>query len=166
MVMTAVNNDKITLKVVGLGHNFTFETTREDTVADVKAAVEHYTSLPSVYQKILARGKKLNDDNASLSSMGIQNRTRMMLLPSDVYNEDRAGFETIKRLSDEIDKMISSGNATENSPTSFAIHEQITQICCKLDGIDTHGSETLRNLRKKAILKAEAFDQSSSSSSY
>jgi len=168
MAATAVDNDKITLKVAGLGHSFTFDANTKNTqstVADVKAEVERQTSLPCGYQRLLARGKKLDDDAATLSSLGIQNRTRIMLLHNEAYNQDREGFEAIRKLSNEIDETIASANATEKGMSSIEIHERVTQICCKLDGIDTHGSETLRVMRKQAVVKAESLDRSSSSSS-
>lgn len=164
----AATVEKITLKIVGLGHSFTFDANINNTlstVADVKAEVEHQTSLPCEYQRLLARGKKLEDDADTLNSLGIQNRTRIMLLRNEAYNQDREGFEAIRRLSNEIDSTIASINATEKGISSVGIHELVTQICCKLDGIDTHGSETLRAMRKQTIAKAESLDQSSSPSS-
>jgi hypothetical protein len=51
--------------------------------------------------------------------------------------------------------------ATKQSETSPEVtHELLTQICCKLDSVDTHGSEHLRAMRKHALERAQSMDDS------
>mmetsp|Transcript_8176 Transcript_8176/g.11787 ORF Transcript_8176/g.11787 Transcript_8176/m.11787 type:complete len:173 (+) Transcript_8176:201-719(+) len=146
---------QLTIRVGGLGHTVTLENIPSTTtIGDIKAHVEQQCSLPAEYQRLLARGKKLNDDTATLKSLQIPNRTRIMLLHNESYATDREGVEAISSILHEIDEVSSKANTL--SPK--VIHELVTRLCCKLDGIETHGSETLRAMRKQAIAKAEAID--------
>ena len=65
----------------------------------------------------------------------------------------------INALTKEIDELAAKANSTSPAVTD----ELVTQIFCKLDAIDTNGSDKLRTMRKQAIAKAEALDISSSS---
>lgn len=156
--VTQQQQQQLTLRVTGLGHKLTFEIPSSATLAHLKAEIERQISLPAPYQQLIARGKKLdgtNDDEASLESLGIQDRTSIMLLHNKVYATDQAGVTAITELLNEIDEL--SAKAEDTAPN--VVHEMVTQICCKLDGIDINGSEHLRSMRKKAIAKAESIDR-------
>jgi hypothetical protein len=151
--------DNLTLRVAGLGHSLTLDMDKSSTVGALKEQVERETDLPAGYQRLVARGKKLDDDSATLASLGIEHRTKLMLLHNEFYAADEAGVTAISALTKAIDAL--AANADSTSPV--VIHEFVTQICCKLDAIDTNGSDKLRTMRKNAIAKAEALDISSSS---
>lgn len=152
-VMTDTNKN-LTLRVTGLGHSLTFDVPCTATVGDVKAEVERLSALPAAYQLLIAHRKKLEDDEATLSSFEIGHHTRFMLLHNECYAADAEGVTTINALVKEIDDLAAKSESAEG------IHEVVTQICCKLDGVDTHGSEPLRAMRKQALAKAQAIDKS------
>lgn len=151
--------ENLTLRVTGLGHSMTLNMKKTGTVGALKEQVERETELPAGYQRLVARGKKLDDDSVTLESLGIEDRTRLMLLHNQFYAADQAGVTAINALTKEIDELAAKANSTSPAVT----HELVTQIFCKLDAIDTNGSDKLRTMRKQAIAKAEALDISSSS---
>lgn len=157
---TMADSDSLTLRVSGLGHKLTFDMKPSSTVGEVKAEIEKQTSLPAAYQRLIVHGKKLEDDSVTLTELDIQHRTRVMLLHNETYAADKEGAEAISALVKEMDELASS-----SSRTAETVHELVTQICCKLDAVDTHGSETLRVMRKNAMAKAEELSSSSPSSS-
>ena len=147
------DGNNLTLRVTGLGHNLTLNVPCTATVGDVKAEIERLTALPAAYQLLITHRQKLEDDEATLSSFEI-GRGRFMLLHNKLYAADVEGITTINALMKEIDDLAASQSKSPN-----VIHELVTQICCRLDGIDTHGSEPLRAMRKQALEKAEAIDK-------
>jgi len=150
-----MSDDKLlTLRVAGLGHKLTFDMKPAATIGEVKAEIQRQTSLPAAYQRLIVHGKKLDNGSLSLSDAAIQHRTRIMLLHNEMYAADREGVEAITTLLQEMDELESN-----NSLQPEAVHELITLICCKLDAIDTHGSETLRAMRKEALQRAEAISK-------
>lgn len=150
--------EKLTIRVVGLGHDVTFDVPPSATVGDLKGEVENRTSLLPAYQRLISRGKNLEDDAATLETVGIEHRTRLMLLHSERFAADREGVSRIAALEGEIDEL----ESRSASLSEAEIHELVTQICCKLDGVDTRGSESLRAMRKRAIKRAEDLDRSQS----
>jgi hypothetical protein len=154
-----MEEESLTLRVVGLGHKLTFELRPSATIGDTKAEIEAHTSLPREYTRLIARGKKLDDDGVTLAEAGIVDRTSLMLLKNKLYATDQEGLTKIMELTKELDDLTEKMDTT----SAAAIHETVTQICCKLDGIDTHGSSTLRSMRKRAIERAEALDNSKGS---
>jgi hypothetical protein len=158
--MATADSGNITLRVAGLGHSLTFQVSATATVGDVKAEIEKSSSLPAPYQRLVARGKKLDDDQTTLKSAGIQDRTRLMLLHNELYAADREGFTAISALVKEIDDL-AAANAASNPAQ---VREMVTQICIKLDSVDTHGSKSLRDFKRQAIAKAEAIENKSAES--
>ena len=59
-------------------------------------------------------------------------------------------------MSKEIDVLSSRCNSEPLSKE--VISELVTRICCKLDEVDTRGSDNLRSKRKELLKKAEAID--------
>lgn len=154
-----MTDNLLTLKVTGLGHKITLEVAETATVSDLKQDIHsHVPTLPPTYQRLLCRGKKLDDNEATLSSLNIKNRTSIMLLHNELYAADKEAMEAISLLEQEIHELA----ATQGEIPKDVLQERITLICCKLDGVDTHGSESLRAMRKEALKKAEALDSSSS----
>lgn len=155
----------ITLRVTGLGHSLTFHVPLTATVGDVKAEVERQTSLPAAYQLLIAHRKKLEDDAASLmdsldSSSIAHTFTKIILLHSKLYAEDAEGVKTITALLQEMDELATTTTSNNEQSTFETTHELLTQICCKLDSVDTHGSENLRAMRRRALEKAQTMDES------
>eukprot|EP00546_Thalassionema_frauenfeldii_P016342 CAMPEP_0178896900 /NCGR_PEP_ID=MMETSP0786-20121207/1443_1 /TAXON_ID=186022 /ORGANISM="Thalassionema frauenfeldii, Strain CCMP 1798" /LENGTH=154 /DNA_ID=CAMNT_0020567381 /DNA_START=58 /DNA_END=519 /DNA_ORIENTATION=- len=146
----------LTLRVAGLGHNLILEVSSLSTLKDLKLEIESRTSLPVGYQRLIGRGmKNLDNDEVTLESLDIQDRTKLLLLHNKNYAIDKEGLEAINELQKEIDQL--SANIDAEKPE--VVRELVTRICCKLDGIDTQGSNTLRALRKEAIRKAESLDK-------
>lgn len=142
------------LRVAGLGHAITLETEASTTIASLKQEIERHTKIPVMYQRLLARGKKLETDNQSIKEAGIEDRTKVMLLHNATYAQEKDGYEVLARLGQEIDDLESKKHST----THHVISELVTRICCKLDAVEINGSENLRALRKKLIRKAEGID--------
>lgn len=155
MLMADTNN--LALRVTGLGHNLTFNIPCTATVGDVKAEIERLTALPAAYQLLIAHRQLLEDNEATLSSIEIGKNGRFMLLHNKLYAADVEGITTINALTKEMDDLTAAASESPN----VMIHELVTQICCKLDNIDTHGSEPLRAMRKQALEKAQAIDKKS-----
>uniref|UniRef100_A0A7S2H4E9 Ubiquitin-like domain-containing protein n=1 Tax=Helicotheca tamesis TaxID=374047 RepID=A0A7S2H4E9_9STRA len=151
--------DNLTLKVVGLGHTVSIDISPSATVRDLQKEVESQTSLPAAYQRLIFRGKKLDDDSRVLGQdndgLGIEHRTRLMLLHNEFFAADKKGIDAINaQLSgiDDLEKKIKEGSLQHK-----VVDELITRICCNLDAVDTNGSERLRAMRKDAIRKAESL---------
>jgi large subunit ribosomal protein L40e len=145
----------ITLRVTGLGHTLTLEVESSLTVGELKQRIEDDTELPVDYQRLLARGSKLEDNESTLASEGIKDRTKIMLMHSALYAQEKEGFEALSKLSKEIDDLA----AKKDSSSPIFVREEVTRICCRLDEVDTKGSSNLRATRKKLLAKAEALDE-------
>jgi hypothetical protein len=145
----------ITLRVTGLGHTLTLEVESSLTVGEMKQRIEDDTEIPVEYQRLLARGSKLDNNDSTLASEGIKDRTKIMLIHSALYAQEKEGFEALSKLSKEIDDLA----AEKDSSSPISIHELVTIICCRLDDVDTKGSSNLRSKRKNLLAKAEALDE-------
>ena len=122
-----------------------------------KLCLEENTKLPPEYQKLLARGSKLEDDGMSLAEAGIKDRTKIMLMHSAAYVAEKEGFEQLSKVELEITELA----AKRDSLASVALGELVTRICCKLDEIQTKGSANLKARRKTLLQRAEALDPTS-----
>lgn len=152
-----IPSENLTLRVAGLGHSITIEVPGDSSVGTLKSLIEEKTNLPSEYQKLLARGSKLEDDALSLSEAGIKDRTKIMLMHSAVYASEKDGFEQLSKVEVEITELA----AKKDSLASVAFSELVTRICCKLDEIPTNGSANLRSRRKALLQRAQALDTTS-----
>lgn len=144
----------ITLRVTGLGHTLTLEIESSTTVGDLKDCIQQHTHLPSEYQRILARGSKLEDNDCTLEDASIKDRTKIMLMHSALYIQEKEAFESLSKLSKEIDEL--AEKKASKSPDE--IREDVTNICCRLDQVDVKGSENLRAKRKALLAAAESLD--------
>ena len=141
--------DSITLRVAGLGHKLTLTLAPDETILSLKNKIETQTTLPAEYQRLICHGKNLNDDSVTVHDL---DRTKILLVHSALYNQDKDSFEALQKLNAEIKRSAALEDADLKS-------ELATQICCKLDAIDIHDSPTLRRLRKAALQAAEALDR-------
>ena len=87
----------LTFKITGLGHNLTLELAAEKTVGDLKAKIEESSGLPPCYQRLLARRLKLEDNSVSLEDAGLKDRTKIMLLHSPLYSQEKDAFELVMK---------------------------------------------------------------------
>ena len=144
----------VSIKIAGLGHNFTLEmASPKETLGSLKSQIERHTELLPAYQRLVCRGLKLDDDSQSLEDIGIVDRTKIMLLHSPLYAQEKDTFEALMTVSTEIDDL---GGQSGVEPKVMT--ELVTRICCKLDAIDTAGSTHLRAKRKELLKKAESID--------
>jgi hypothetical protein len=152
----ASDASSITLRITGLGHTLTLKFSSSTTIGCLKQEIASHTKLPAVYQRLLARGSKLESDTVTLEDAGLMDRTRIMLLHNALYAQEKEGFEALSALAKEIEDLAQ----TKDSISSTAMSEMVTRICCKLDEVDTKGSENLRSQRKELIRKAESMEAS------
>ena len=153
----------ITLRVSGLGHTITLEnvSSTNTTVGQLKGMIETQTKIPAIYQRLISRGHKLDEDNdgITLHNIGMKDRTKIMLLHNKLYGIEKDGYEELMKLSQELDDLILKKKEEEKEEETGGedgvIHELVTRICCKLDSVDIKGSEHLKQLRKSLIQKAE-----------
>ena len=94
--------------------------------------------------------------------IGLEDRTKLLLLHSPLYATDKEGVETLKGIHAEIDKVDAGRRSREMD--NKTVHELITQLCCKCDEVETNGSEALRMMRKETIRRAEGVAKKSDES--
>lgn len=151
----------ILLRIAGLGHHVELEISPTATLADLKDEVHKQTGVPASYQRLVAKQKKMEDDSLVLgpSGIGLETRTKILLLHSPRYAQDKGGIETLTNLNKEIDKIDERRRSREMEDK--VVQELIIQICCKIDCVETNGSDALRKMRKQTIQKAEKVAQKS-----
>ncbi len=162
----------ILLRVAGLGHHVEFEISPTATLADLKDEVHKLTGVPSSYQRLVAKGKKMEDDslmlgpsivdesnNEEAAGIGLETRTKILLLHSPRYAQDKGGIEALTNLKREIGKIDERRRGRELDDK--VVQELIIQICCKADAVETNGSDDLRKMRKQTIQMAEMVAQKS-----
>ena len=165
----------LTLRITGLGHSLTLELeSNTTTVGALKDHIYHDTGLAPCYQRMLApRGCKLENDTSTLDEAGLKDQTKLMLLHSALYAQEKDGAEALASIAREIKELSQQLQQQQNSTTdttrdttttekmeSKVVSELVTRICCKLDAVDTMGSETLRAQRKELLQQAERIEQS------
>ena len=147
------------LRIAGLGHSLPLEVDADTTtVGALKEIIETNTGLPPCYQRLLARGTKLDSaesESLSLKDAGVKDRTKIMLLHSAVYAQEKQGFEALAAIASEVDDL--ANKASTMDPKLMA--ELVTRLCCRLDEVDTAGSANLRARRKALLHRAEKLEQ-------
>lgn len=153
------------LRIAGLGHRFEIDATAAATLENLKEEIERKTSIPAPYQRLVARRKKLDDDTMVLGptvmdqntivSMGIgfENKTKICLLHSPLYGQDKEGIEKLTSLGKDIDRIDMGRRSREMN--NELVQELIIQVCCKIDAVETNGSDALRKMRKLTVKRAE-----------
>lgn len=140
----------VRLRISGLGHNVEIDVTKVTTLGQVKENVSERTDIPAPYILLLSRGKKLLDGEATLEDLGILDRTRLMLMHGPGWHTDRAGVEEIQSVSKSLDEL-----EAKNDIEPKVVDELVTQACIRLDHVDVGQSETLRELRRSLLRRAE-----------
>ncbi|KAL7533459.1 hypothetical protein ACHAXR_010385 [Thalassiosira sp. AJA248-18] len=155
----------IRLRIAGLGHAIELEASPTATLGELKEEIAGKIDLPPPYQRLVAKRKKLDDDTMVLGptimdgntilgmGIGLEDRTKILLLHSPLYANDKEGIDKLSELNKEINK-IDMARRTRDMKNKM-VQELIIQICCKIDGVDTNGSESLRTYRKLTVKKAE-----------
>ncbi|KAL1510580.1 hypothetical protein AB1Y20_006881 [Prymnesium parvum] len=143
------------LKVQGAGHDVQLTLAEDATILQLKEAIEASTGLVPVYQRLLFRGKTFDEDSALASSVGIADRTKVMLMHSQAYAQDRQAIEAIAALALELDAL----EARRETVDAAVLDELSTQICCKLDAVEVGDSHALRMRRKAQLKRCEELVQ-------
>lgn len=107
-------------------------------------------------------GTIYNDSGIQSIGIGLEDRTKILLLHSAQHAQDKAGVDALDALNKEIDQIDEKRISREYD--NVTVHELITQICCKIDGVETNGSEALRRMRRGAIRRAEGVAKKSDES--
>lgn len=104
------------------------------------------------------------DQSHAVQSIGIglQDRAKILLLHSAQYTVDKTGVDALTALSKQIAEV--DARRVSRDIGNQEVHELITQLCCKIDGVETNGSEALRRMRKSTIRKAEGVAKKSDES--
>lgn len=183
MAKTTTTAATIRLRVSNLGgfppyHDI--EISPSSTLLDLKMEIEKRTSLPPPYQRLIAKRKRMDDDTMVLGTrvigdgegggdgsgttsgtsssvlgigIGLVDGEKVLLLHSPLYEKDRGGIDKLNEHIVEIDRINAArASGTMNDKT---VQELIIQVCCKLDCVETNGSEALRMMRKATIRRAE-----------
>lgn len=171
-IVATLGSGVIRLRIAGLGHSFELDAAPTATLGDLKEEIERKIHLPSPYQRLVAKRKKLDDDTMVLGptimdggntiismGIGIEDRTKILLLHSPAYENDREGIDKLTTLMKEIHK-IDAKRRTRDMDNK-TVQELIIQICCKIDCVETNGSEPLRAFRKSTVRKAEGVAKKS-----
>ena len=151
----------ITLRVtIPGGRKVTLEVDPSSTtVRDLKAKLFHLGAPPPEYLRLLSRGKKLEEEDVALETLGIQHRTAIMALHNQLYVQDQEGVQAVDKILQQA-KMLEDPSLAAN-----VVHERVTQLCCQLDNVDTKGSETLRQYRKTALSQVQQVEEARSKES-
>ena len=149
--------DELRLRISGCGHNVDITVSADATLGELKKLIEAATALPPPFQRLVARGCKLEDDGAGIAAAGVADRTKLMLMHSAEYAADAQAFEALSAVSKEIAELEKRADLS-----AAAREELVTQVCCKLDAVEVNGSSTLRELRRAQLKRAQAISASGS----
>ena len=173
----------VSIQVRGLGHKISITLPPSDTLSSLQNRIEDETGLPPGYQRLIIRGKTLTGDGyLTLQQLGLLpgSKSKAILMHSPTFGVDKGSMEQLTKLNLELDMLelkkkgedISSGSVSgsvsSNTLSLSSCRKQIskaeaqnliTNICCKLDEIDLHNSNTLREIRRKIFKRAENLDQ-------
>jgi hypothetical protein len=164
----------ITLRLAGLGHHFELPIESTATLQDLKLAIQKKIDLSPEYQRLVAKHKSMDDDSMVLGGtiyndsgvqsigIGLVDKTKILIMHSAQYSQDKSGVDQLNELVKQIDDVDAKRISRELD--NVAVHEFITQLCCKIDGVETNGSEALRRMRKATIRRAEGVAKKSDES--
>lgn len=172
-----------TLRIVGLGHNLILKNLDQEfgvvTISDLWRQIYMKTGLPPQYQRLIGPKRfKIdcedyynnteNDGGGNKSAttylvkLGIQDRTKLLLLHSPVYGKEQDSYERLVHIENEIRELQQRIQQNSGSGGKYRnkhyVAELITKICCKLDGVEIQGSHNLRKQRKGLLRKAEELE--------
>ena len=183
---TAAADITITLRITGLGHNMTLKdlSSTTMTMAELMTKIYNSTGIIPRYQRLIGpRGLKIdsNNDNSNdngnggdektLFEIGIKDRTKLILMHSPLYSNEKDSYEKLIGIEKEINDLensiliresINNNNNSNNNNNDhqkpIVVSEMVTRICCKLDLVDTVGSIFIRLKRKELIKKVEGLE--------
>ena len=180
---TAAADITITLRITGLGHNMTLKdlSSTTMTMAELMTKIYNSTGIIPRYQRLIgSRGLKIdsNNDNSNdndngnggdektLFEIGIKDRTKLILMHSPLYSNEKDSYEKLIGIEKEINDLKNSiliresiNNDNNNDHKKpIVVSEMVTRICCKLDLVDTVGSIFIRLKRKELIKKVEGLE--------
>ena len=173
----------ITLRITGLGHNMTLQdlSSTTMTMAELMTKIYNSTGIIPRYQRLIGpRGLKIdsNNDNSNdngdggdektLFEIGIKDRTKLILMHSPLYSNEKDSYEKLIGIEKEINDLENSiliresiynnKNNNNDHKKPIVVSEMVTRICCKLDLVDTVGSIFIRLKRKELIKKVEGLE--------
>ncbi|XP_041373929.1 BAG family molecular chaperone regulator 1-like isoform X2 [Gigantopelta aegis] len=90
------------------------------TVARLSDAVADLTQVPRKQQKLIFKGRSLKNPDDSLTSLGLKQGSKVMLLGKKLDPDDAGDVMKMKSASQDLDKL----------------RERLTEISTRLDGID------------------------------
>ena len=117
------NTSTIRLRVAGLGHYCEIDISPTATIAQLKSKIEEQTDLPTPYQRLIAKRKKMDDDSMILGEsktvtttsttnsnsdrnnnqvvekrgIGLTDQTKILLLHSSLYQHDKDGLAQLTK---------------------------------------------------------------------
>ena len=173
----------ITLRITGLGHNMTLQdlSSTTMTMAELMTKIYNSTGIIPRYQRLIGpRGLKIdsNNDNSNdngngdggdektLFEIGIKDRTKLILMHSPLYSNEKDSYERLIGIEKEINDLKNSiliresinNDHNNDHKKPIVVSEMVTRICCKLDLVDTVGSIFIRLKRKELIKKVEGLE--------
>ena len=178
---TAAADITITLRITGLGHNMTLKdlSSTTMTMAELMTKIYNSTGIIPRYQRLIGpRGLKIDsnndnsngngnggDDEKTLFEIGIKDRTKLILMHSPLYSNEKDSYERLIGIEKEINDLKNSiltresiNNNNNDHKKPIVVSEMVTRICCKLDLVDTVGSIFIRLKRKELIKKVEGLE--------
>ena len=178
---TAAADITITLRITGLGHNMTLKdlSSTTMTMAELMTKIYNSTGIIPRYQRLIGpRGLKIdsNNDNSNdngnggdektLFEIGIKDRTKLILMHSPLYSNEKDSYEKLIGIEKEINDLENSiltresinNDHNNDHKKPIVVSEMVTRICCKLDLVDTVGSIFIRLKRKELIKKVEGLE--------
>mmetsp|Transcript_3572 Transcript_3572/g.4486 ORF Transcript_3572/g.4486 Transcript_3572/m.4486 type:complete len:195 (-) Transcript_3572:269-853(-) len=126
------------------------------TLGDLRAHIAEGLELRPEYIKLIHRGKVLTQDESALNKVGIRYGSKMTMMRSDEYHQDKATIDIIHKFSKEIavlEQQSIDPNLTDRD--AVILDEVLTGLLERIDGIDTSGRPSLRAMRKSLVLRAQ-----------
>ena len=133
--------------------------------------------LEACYLKVLAKGKALSaEQGGTLASIGLKNGSKLMLMMTDEYHQDKELLVTLRALGEEVSalEVRATGGGSSGSSSSSSgggggggaaeemtardrviLEEQLTGLLERIDGVETLGRPSLRATRKKLVQRCQ-----------
>ena len=109
------------------------------------------------YLRILVKGKELPlQENLSLGNAGLRSGSKLTMLFSSEYHQDKELLTTLQSLGAEVTDIESRASADIASTKDRRVTEELLTILLeKIDGVDTLGRPSLRACRKKLVQRCQ-----------
>lgn len=111
------------------------------------------------YLKIIVSGKVIaSDDPRSIAEIGLKNGAKVTMMHSPEFHKDRAALNALEAIGSRIAAL--EATTVEMGSAAFLGREDaLTKILEELDGVDTTGRPTLRQVRKRLVQRAQQASQ-------